>query len=108
MNIPMYFFDEIEAGHYQITECYRIGVVNKKWDVCPDLFMDILNPTREELFSHDLCFGQLPPPSPSERTSFPHLIRFIAGKIRHRCTGEVAELLAYCPGYVIPSQRGHS
>lgn len=61
MKIAMHFYTKINADHYEIVECYRIGVIEKKWDVCPDLFMDILNPTEEELFMHDIVFGKLPP-----------------------------------------------
>ncbi len=62
MRIAMHFYTEISTGHYEIVECYRIGVVEKKWVVCPDLFMDILNPTKDELFMNNVVFGELPPP----------------------------------------------
>lgn len=62
MKIAMHFYTEVSTGHYEITECYRIGVIEKKWNVCPGIFMDILNPTKEELLLHDTVFGQLPPP----------------------------------------------
>jgi hypothetical protein len=61
MKIAMHFFTEISSGQYEIQECYRIGVIEKKWLVCPDCFMDIFNPTKDELFHHDVVFGQLPP-----------------------------------------------
>lgn len=62
MKIAMHFYTEISPRHYEIVECYRIGVIERKWDVCTDLFMDILNPTEGELLMHDTVFGQLPPP----------------------------------------------
>lgn len=62
MKIAMHFYTKISTGHYEIVECYRIGVIEKKWDVCPSLFMDILNPTEEELFMNNTFFGELPPP----------------------------------------------
>lgn len=62
MKIAMHFYTKINTGHYEITECYRIGVINKKWDVGTELFEDILNPTEDELFHHDVMYGQLPPP----------------------------------------------
>lgn len=61
MKIAMYFYNELSTGHYEIVECYRIGIIEKRWDVVPDLFMDILNPTEDELFQYDTLFGQLPP-----------------------------------------------
>lgn len=61
MKIAMHFYTKISHGHYQITECYRIGVINKKWDVGPDFFIDIFNPTTDELNFHNVMYGQLPP-----------------------------------------------
>ncbi|XUA21494.1 hypothetical protein ACQVA2_21980 (plasmid) [Citrobacter sp. OP27] len=62
MKIAMHFYTKISTGNYEIVECYRIGVIEKKWVLCTDLFIDILNPTKEELFQYETYFGQLPPP----------------------------------------------
>ncbi|MEO9269298.1 hypothetical protein ABI244_00550 [Serratia ureilytica] len=60
MKIAMHFFTEIKPGEYEIQECYRIGVIEKKWTVRPDVFMDILNPTEVEISQHNLILGELP------------------------------------------------
>lgn len=62
MKIAMNFFRKINSGTYEIEECYRIGVIERKWLVCTDLFSDILNPTKDELEAHEVFFGTLPPP----------------------------------------------
>lgn len=61
MKFVMHFYNELSTGHYEIVECYRIGVIEKRWEVLPGLFIDILNPTKEELFQYDTLFGELPP-----------------------------------------------
>lgn len=61
MQIAMHFYTKISSSHYRITECYRIGVINRQWDISPEVFIDILNPMEEEIFFHDTLFGELPP-----------------------------------------------
>lgn len=61
MKFVMHFYNKLSTGHYEIVECYRIGVIEKRWEVLPDLFIDILNPTKEELFQYNTFIGELPP-----------------------------------------------
>ena len=64
MKLPMYFYSEISPKTYRIEECYIINVIERSWTITPDIFMDIFNPTNDEILMHEMANGpwSMPPP----------------------------------------------